>query len=134
MIRATWAGGGTGRRSIAVVRGRTGGASRGAAACGRHQPRELADVERLRLGVAGRSRCRAATGREQREVAGQLGVLADAVAQGLGDAVDLVEQHPGVGRPLVEVAGRGPGDQGVDVRRQAGRDRDGGGTSSCTCL
>ena len=58
--------------------------------------------------------------RRQRQVGGQLLVVHDATGHGLGDPVELVEQHAGVGRPLVAVAGGGPGDQRVDVRRDAG--------------
>ena len=44
-------------------------------------------------------------------------------AQRLGDAVQLVQQHPGVGRALAAVARGGAGDQRVDVRRDAGHER-----------
>ena len=85
---------------------------------GRH-PGELVDVEGVRSGVL-------ALGEPdgpQREVAGQLLVLPDPVAQRLGHAVDLVQQHAGVGGSLVEIARGRPRDQRVDVRRQAGHDR-----------
>ena len=92
-----------------------------------HQAGELVDVEGVGLGVAGPivgDRDRRGVGGDrprQREVGGQVVVLADAVAQGLGDPVHLVEQHAGVGRPLVEVARSGARDERVDVRRQSGR-------------
>ncbi|CAA9286601.1 MAG: hypothetical protein AVDCRST_MAG48-175, partial [uncultured Friedmanniella sp.] len=54
---------------------------------------------------------------ERAEVLGELGVVEHAVRQGGPDAAHLGEQHPGVVRPVVGVAGGGPGDQGVEVGR-----------------
>ena len=47
------------------------------------------------------------------------GSSAHAVGQGLRDPAHLVEQDAGVGRAQAPVAGGGPGDQRVDVRRDA---------------
>src|SRR5213076_2598513 len=68
---------------------------------------------RVRLGGGGR------------EVGGQLLVVPHTAGQGLCDPVDLVEQDAGVGRALGAVAGRGAGDERVDVRGHAGRETGG---------
>ena len=80
---------------------------------------ELVDVERVRRGVLDASRPeprRAAAARSRVSSSSSRTPSRSAWA----DPVDLVQQHPGVGRSLVAVAGGRPGDQRVDVRRQAG--------------
>ena len=74
---------------------------------------ELVGVERLGLGVVGDRR-------PGQQVGGEVGVVGDAGGERLRHPVHLVQQHAGVGRALVTVAGGGAGDQRVDVRRQAG--------------
>ena len=69
------------------------------------------------------------------QVGDQVGVLADPGVEGLGDPAQVLQQHAGVGRPLLAVAGGGPGDQRVDVVGDArATGRTAAGTSSCTCL
>ena len=125
-----------GRRHGAAVERRGavhhGGRLGGRRHLGRH-PGELVDVERVRLRCP---RARAAATRPQgagRAVSSSSSRTPS--RERLGDPVDLVQQHAGVGGPLVAVAGGGPGDQRVDVRRDArARPSTAAGTSSCTCL
>ena len=134
--------GGTGAGGAAAAErtGRTGGA--GGRGCGSQgvgvlaRPGAAAAAARSAASSApsrGRPRCRRlrtvdqlAGVRVQRrtrgEVGGELGVVLDAVGQRLGDPVELVQQHAGVGRALGPVAGGGAGDQRVDVRRDAGHE------------
>jgi hypothetical protein len=48
--------------------------------------------------------------------------------------VDLVQQHAGVGGPLVEVAAVARATSASTYAGRPGTIVDGGGTSSCTCL
>ena len=70
--------------------------------------------------------------RHGREVGGELGVVEDAVAQGLGHAVDLVQEHAGVRRSLGAVAAVARATSASTYAGMSGRTADGAGTSSWT--
>ncbi|CAI9419720.1 hypothetical protein HIDPHFAB_03834 [Nocardioides sp. T2.26MG-1] len=87
---------------------------------GGHQRGELAGVERVRRGVVGRRRLDPLGLHEQRrQVGGQLRVVAHPLGERVRDPVQLVEQHAGVRGAQAAVAGGRPGDERVDVRRDA---------------
>ena len=70
----------------------------------------------------------------EREVARQLVILTDALAQGLGDPVHLMEQHPASAGRWSRSRAVARASRASTYAGRAGASRDGGGTSSCTVL
>ena len=97
---------------------------RGRLARRRQQRGHRGVVPRLRTGVAPRRSLAAehlggVAHLAGQQVVDQLRVAADSRADGLVDPAQVVQQHAGVGGPLLPVASGGPGDERVDVVRDA---------------